>query len=136
MRSLSLRDLKGTSMIALASQRYATMIYWLPFLEITGNRPVSSVYSLLMCVVLMCMLLCPSLGNPSGGIGSVGLLCFLVGLVDRTCCLVCTICPLIVSLQVREYLVVFCYVSPGHKSKFPALIALSQVSCTRKPAAA
>ena len=122
------RYLKGTAMIELASQWYATMIYWLPVLEITGNRPVSSVYSLLMCVVLMCISLSHSLG-----IGSVGLICFLVGLVDRTCCRVWTIWPLMVSLHAGQYLVALWYVSPGHKSKFPALIALSQVSCTGKP---
>ena len=130
IRSLYLRELKGTAMIALASQWYATMIYWLPVLEITGNRPVSSVYSLLMCVVLMCILLYPSLG-----IGSVGLLCFLVGIVDRKCCRVWTIWPLMVSFHTGKYLVAFWYVSPGHESKFPALIALSKVSRTRKPAA-
>ena len=95
-------------------------MYWLPFLEITGNWPVSSVYSLLMWVVLMWISFFPSLGNTSGGIGSVSLLCFIAGLVDRTCCLVWTICPFIVSLQVRQYLVAFWYVSPGHESKFPA----------------
>ena len=123
-------------MIALESKWYATMMYWLPFLEITGNRPVSSVYILLMWVVLMWISLFPSSGTPSGGIGSVGLLCFIVGLVDRTCCLVWTICPFIVSLLVGQYLVAFWNVSPGHKSKFPALISFSQVSLTGNPAAA
>ena len=136
MRSLSLRDFKGTDIIALASQWYAAIIYWLPVLEITGNRPVSSVYSLLMCVVLMCIAFCPSLGNPYGGIGSVSLICFLVCLVNRTCCRVWTICPLMVSLQVGQYWVALWYVIPGHKSKFPAMIAFSQVSRTGNPAAA
>ena len=102
IRSFSLSDLKGIAMISLASQWYDAMVYWLPVHEITGNRPVSSVYSLLMCVVLMCILLSPSLG-----IGSVGLLCFLVGLVDRTCCRVWTIWPLMVYLQDGQYLVAF-----------------------------
>ena len=136
MRSLSFRYLKCTAIIVLASQWYATMMYWLPSLEIIGNRPMSPVYSLLMCVVLMCISLCPSLGNPSGGIGSLVLLCFLVCLVNRKCCRVWTICPLMVSLQVGHYLVEFWYVSPGHESKFPALIDFSQVSRTRNLAAA
>ena len=136
MRSLSLCDLKGTAMIAFASQCYAIMMYWLPFLEIAGNRPVSSVYSLLMCVVLMCISLCPSLGNYSGVIGSVGLLYFLVVLVDRTCCRVWTICPLIFFLHVGQYWVAFWYVSPGHVSNLPAFISFSQVSHTGNPAAA
>ena len=130
MQSLSMCDLKGTAMIALASQCYSTMMYWLPFLDITGNRPMSSVYSLLMWVVLMWISFCPLLGNPSGGIGSVSLLCFLVGLVDRTCFLVWTICPFIFSFQVGQYLVAFWYVNPGHKSKFPSLIYFSLVSWT------
>ena len=87
---------------------------------------MSTVYSLLMSVVLMCILLCPSLGNNSGGIGSVGLLCFLVCLVNCTCCRIWTICLLIVSLQVGHYLVAFWYVSPVHESKFPALITLAR----------
>ena len=136
IRSLSLSDLKVTTMIALASQWYSIMIYWLQALEITGNRPVSSVYSLLMCVVLMFISLCPFLGNSSVGIGSVVMLCFLVYLVNRTCCCVWTICPLMVSLHVGQYLVALWYVSPGHESKFPALIYLSQVSRTGNPAAA
>ena len=136
MRSLSLHNLKGATMMALVSQWYATMIYWLPFLEITGSRPVSSVYSLLVWVVLMWIVLFPSSGNPSGVICSVGMLCFLVGLVDRTCCLVCTICHFMVYLLVGEYLVAFWYVSPGQESNLPDLVALSQVSLTGNPAAA
>ena len=89
-----------------------------------------------MCVVLMCILLCPSLGNPSGVIGSLGLLCFLVCLVDRTCCRVWTICTLMVSLQVGQYLVALWYMSPGHKSNFLALIDFIHVSRTGNPDAA
>ena len=136
MWSFSLRVLKGTTMMELESQWYATMMYLLLFLEITGNLPVSSVYSLLMWVVLMWILLSPYSGNPSGCIGSIGFLCFLIGLVDRTCCLVWTIYPFMVSLLVRQYFEAFLYVSPVHESKLPSLIDLSQVSLTRNPAAA
>ena len=123
-------------MMVLESQWYATMICWLPFLDITGNRPVSSVYSLLMWVVFRWIVLFPSSSTPSGGIGSVGLPCFLVSLVDRTCCLVWTMCPFMVSLLVGKYFEAFWYVSPGHDVNLPALRALSQVSLTGKPAAA
>ena len=95
---------------------------------------VSSVYILLMCVVLMCISLCPLLCNPSGGIGSVGLLCFLIGLIDWKCCCVWNIFPLIVSVKVGQYLVAFWYVSPDHESNFPALIDFSQVSSRVVPA--
>ena len=84
----------------------------------------------------MWIVLFPSSGTPSGGIGFVVLPSFLVGLVGRTCCLVWTICPFMVSLLVGQYFAAFCYMSPGHESKLPALIALSQVSLTGNPAAA
>ena len=71
-----------------------------------------------------------------GGIGSGVLPSFFVGLVDRTCCLVWTMCPFMVSLLVGQYFEAFWYVSPGHDVKLPSLIALSQVSLTGKPAAA
>ena len=73
-------------------------------------------------------------GSSSGGIGSGGLPSFFVGIVDRTCCLVWTMCPFMVSLLVRQYFEAFWYVSPGHDVKFPALIALSQVYLTGNPA--
>ena len=41
-----------------------------------------------------------------------------------------------VSLLVGQYLAAFWYVSPGHESKLPSLIALSQVYLTGNPAAA
>ena len=122
--------------MALESQLYATMIYWLPFLEITGNRTVSSVYSLLMLVVLIWIVFFYPSGSSSGGIISGGLLSFTVGLVDRTCFLVWNICPFMVSLLVGQYFEAFWYVSPGHDVKLPAFIALSQVSLTGKPDAA
>ena len=78
----------------------------------------------------------PSSGTSSGGIGSVGLPIFLVGIVDWTCCLVWNMCPFMVSLLVGQYFAVFWYVSPGHELKLPDLIALSQVSLTGNPAAA
>ena len=135
MWSLFLRVLKGTTMMALESQWYSTMMYWLPFLEITGNRPVSSVYSLLLWVVLMWIVLFPSSDTPSGGIGSVCFPSFLVGIVVRTCCLVWTICPFMVYLLIGQYFAAFRYVIPGQKSKLPAMIALTKVSLTRNPAA-
>ena len=75
-------------------------------------------------------------GYSSGWIGYGGLPSFFVGLVDRTCCLVWTMCPFMVSLLVGHYFEAFWYVSPGHDVKLPDLIALIQVSLTGKPAAA
>ena len=75
-------------------------------------------------------------GSSSGGIGSGGLPIFFVGLVDRTCFLVWTMCTFMVSLLVGQYFEAFWYVSPGHDVKLPALIALSQVSLTGKPTSA
>ena len=100
---------------------------------------MSSVYSLLMRVVLMCSSLEMHVSSPSLGIGSLGMLCFLVGivgLVDRTWYRVWTIWNLMVSLHAGQYLVAFWYVSPGHESNFSAGIDLSQVSRTGKPASA
>ena len=76
-------------MIALASQWYATMIYWFPVLEVTGKRPVSSVYISLMRTVLMCNSLemyvsFSSSGESGSGTGEGGLLYFLlVGLIGH-----------------------------------------------------
>ena len=75
-------------------------------------------------------------GSSLGGIVSGGFPSFTVGLVDRTCCLVWTMCTFMVSLLVGQYFEAFWYVSPGHDVKLPALIDLSQVSLTGKSAAA
>ena len=110
LRSFYLRELKLTVIIALSSQCYAIMIYWLPVPEITGKRPVPSLYSLIMCVVLMCSSLEMYVSSPSLGLGSLGLLSFLVvlvDLVDQTCCRVWTIWHLMVSFHVGQYLAAF-----------------------------
>ena len=75
-------------------------------------------------------------GSSLGGIVSSGFPSFTVGLVDRTCCLVWTMCPFMVSLLVGQYFVALWYVSPRHNIKLPTLIVLSQVSLIGKPAAA
>ena len=57
-------------------------------------------------------------------------------LVDRTHYEDWNICPLMVSTVHGQYFAEFEYVSPGHVSKLPLLIALSHVELTGNTAAA
>ena len=58
------------------------------------------------------------------------------GFVEQTPCRYCVMCPLIVSTNWGQYLDELEYVSPGHVSKFPALIYFSQVDLVGNPATA
>ena len=58
------------------------------------------------------------------------------GFVERTPCRDCVMCPLIVSTDWGQYFDAFEYVSPGHVTKLPSLIAFSQVDLVGNPAAA
>ena len=110
-RWFSFLDVKGSASIRLASQWYAIMIYWFPLRAWMGNRPVSSVYNLLMGVTCM-----NSSFERIQGIGSSGeLVVGGFGLVYLTPWRSWTICPMIVETVDGQYLVALASVSPGHK---------------------
>ena len=53
IRCLFFRDANGSTKITF-EEWYATMMYWLPLLDLVGNRPVSSVKNLLWRIIFMC----------------------------------------------------------------------------------
>jgi hypothetical protein len=69
MRWRSCRDWKGSTRMALESQWYASMMYWLPLRDRTGKHPISSVKSLLMGSVQMGI----SVEGEAGMLGAVTL---------------------------------------------------------------
>ena len=112
---LSALVLSGSAKIALESQWYTIIMYWLPLHDRTGTRPVSSVYNLDWGSTLICSswlgLLPLSTGSLiAGDGGDLGSL----GFVYWTFCLVCAICPFRVSTDTWQYQVAFWYVRPYH----------------------
>ena len=111
--------LKGATKIIL-EKLYATIKYWFPLLDCTGNLPVSSVYNLLVCIAHMCssfggdlnsgvvLSACCSAGTAAVVSGCSRRFVF----VDLTPCLVCTMLPLIVSSAEGQYWDALLYVSP------------------------
>ena len=110
----SLRDLKGTTRMALKSQYYKIMRYWLPLREQMANLPGSSVYSLLMCYMFMWSYWEGLLGGTTVGVMVVWLL-YNLGFVDLTPCLYWTIFPMMVSSKDGQYRAALVYVSPGQE---------------------
>ena len=90
------------------------MIYWFPLCALIGNLPVSSVYSLMICIVCMCssLELVDGRGTSYGDVSGIGLR-GIFRLVERTPCLDWNMCPFIVSSSDGQYAVVLARVSPG-----------------------
>ena len=115
---LSFLVLNLTPSIILASQWYAIMNYWCPLWAQTGERPVLSVYNLLMGATWRKSSLDLTWGSSSsgeiswGGSGELGW--GGLGLVDLTPWRFWTRCPMMVALVEGQYLVVLVRVRPGH----------------------
>ena len=133
MRERSERFLIGVASIALASCTYATMMYWFPLLDFTGNLPVWSVATF-----------------PVGSLGSMDFretmfvralpvlfgvavisVCSLVSsFVLRMCCRVSFMWPFAVASDGGRCFCTNCAVSPGKVAKNPLVMALHHVCGT------